>query len=180
MIVLLLCVLHTPCNVLLILLSIIANNYYNDNIYVSCKCSGHLMLNSGSRIMCRFAIGGTQMVMEDSVEEEQLNCCVLPWDLILTSIEMTPIIEAVVVECHGCCLFLMMLLSGSVMSSFAISGIQMVMVVSVVLEKGDSFVLTPTSGQHTTEMIQIIEEEAVRWHGSCVLIFLELKRLMIV
>ena len=117
------------------------------------------------------------MAMVDSVEEGQLNCCVLPWDLILPSIEMTQIIEAVVVECHGNSLLLLMDLSGFVTSSSAISGIQMVMVVSVVLERGESFVLTPTSGQHTTEMIQIIEEEDVRWHGSYVLIFLELKRL---
>ena len=39
------------------------------------------------------------------------------------------------------------------MSSSATCGFQMVMVVSVVLV--ESFVLTPTSGQHTTEMTQI-------------------------
>ena len=93
------------------------------------------MLNSGSRIMCRFVIGGMQMVMVDSVEGVQLNCCVLPWDLILLNIKTTQIIEAVVVECHGCCLFLLMHLSGSVMSSSATSGIQMVMVVNVVVKK---------------------------------------------
>lgn len=60
------------------------------------------MLNSGSRITYRFAISGTQMVMVDSVEEGQLNCCVLLWDLILLNIETTQIIEAVVAECHGC------------------------------------------------------------------------------
>ncbi|MCG8622868.1 MAG: hypothetical protein MJE68_12845 [Proteobacteria bacterium] len=111
------------------------------------------------------------------MEEEQLNCCVLPWDLILPSIETTQIIDVVVVECHGCSLFLLMHLSGSVMSSSATCGFQMVMVVSVVLEKVESFVLTPTSGRHTTEMTQIIGEEDVRWHGSYALIFLELKRL---
>ena len=87
-----------------------------------------------------------------------------------SSIETTQIIEAVVVECHGYCPFLLMHLSGSVTSSFAISGIQMVMVVSVVLEKVESFVLIPTSGRSTTETIRIIGEEAVRWHGSYVLI----------
>ena len=138
------------------------------------------MLNSGSRMMCRFAIDGTQMVMVDSVEEGQLNCCVLPWDLILLSIEMIQIIEAVVVECHGCSLFLLMHLNGFVMSSSATSGFQMVMMVSVVLEKEENFVLTPTSGRHTTEMTLIIGQEAVRWHGSYVFIFLELKSLMTV
>ena len=61
------------------------------------------------------------MVMVDSVEEVQLNCCVLAWDLILPSIKMTQIIEVVVVECHGCSQFLIMHLSGSVMSRSAIS-----------------------------------------------------------
>ena len=131
-------------------------------------CSVHLMLKSGSRTMCRFAIGGTQMVMVDSVEEGQLNCCVLPWDLILLSIETTQIIEVVDVGCHGCSLFLLMHLSGFILSSSAISGIQMVMVVSVVLERGESFVLTPITGRHTTEMIRTIGEEAVGCHGSYV------------
>ena len=126
------------------------------------------MLNSGSRIMCRFAIDGTQMVMVDSVEEEQLNCCVLPWDLILPSIETTQIIEVVVVECHGCCLFLIMRLSGLNRSSSAMSGIQMVMVVNVVLEKGESYVLTPVIGRNTTEMTRITGEEDVGYHGSYV------------
>ena len=34
--------------------------------------------------------------------------------------------------------------------------------------EGRELVLTPTSGQHTTEMIQIIGAEAVRWYGSYV------------
>ena len=97
-----------------------------------------------------------QMVMVDSVEEGQLNCCVLLWDLILLSIETTQIIEAVDAECHGCSLFPLMHLSGFVQSSSAMSGIQMVMVVSVVLERGESFVLTPITGRHTTEMTQTI------------------------
>ena len=128
------------------------------------------MLPTGSRKMCKFAIGGMQMVMVDSVEEVQLNCCVLPLDLILLSIETTQIIEVVDVECHGCSLFLLMHLSGFVPSSSAISGIQMpgVMRVSVVLERIKNFVLTPITGQHTTETTRTIGEEAVGCHGSYV------------
>ena len=121
------------------------------------------MLPTGSGKMCKFAIGIIQMVMVDSVEEGQINCCVLPLDLILLSIETTQIIEAVDVECHGCSLFLLMHLRGFVWSSSAISGIQMpgVMRVSVVLERIKSFVLTPITGQHTTETTRTIGEEAV-------------------
>ena len=87
----------------------------------------------------------------DSVEGVQLICCVFAWDLILPSIEMTQIIEAVVVECHGCYPFLIMHPCGSVMSSSAMFGIQMVMVVNVVMVKGESYVLIPTSGRNTAE-----------------------------
>ena len=79
---------------------------------------------------------------------------------------MTQMVEVVDAECHGSSLFLLMHQTGFVMSSSAISGIQMVMLVSVVMERTESFVLIPTSGQHTTEMTQMGGVEAVGCHGN--------------
>ncbi|CAB4031202.1 Hypothetical predicted protein [Paramuricea clavata] len=70
----------------------------------------------------------------------------------------TPIIAAVGVECLGSSNYHLCIVRGRGISSCATNGIQMVMVDSVVVVLLASFVLWPTSGLLTTEMIPTTEE----------------------
>ena len=98
------------------------------------------------------------MVTAVSVAMGRHAYCVLQWINTQRSSGTTPIIAAVGVECPGSSNYHPCIIGGRGISSCATNGIQMVMVDSVVVVLLASFVLWPTSGPLTTEMIPTTEE----------------------
>ena len=139
------------------------------NGLVVVECSGEyslLVLNRGFWVS-RYVIAGMQMETAVNVEEELQVYCVLPLENLLKNTEMTQIKEVAVAECHGSCLFLTIHPSGWGMWSYALIGIQMVMVGNVAVVLTENFVPLQTHGHNIIEMIRITEVEDVVCPGAC-------------
>ena len=99
--------------------------------------------------------------MEVNVAVGQHACYALQWGSTRRYTAMTPTTVAVGVECLGKSNYQACTTGGREISNYVTSGIQMVMVASVVVVLLASFVPKPTAGHPTTEMTLTIEEEDV-------------------
>lgn len=81
-------------------------------VVVECSGQSYLLMQNHGLEVFRYVIGGMQMEMEASVEEELHNLCVLLLENLLKNTEMIQIVDLEGAECHGSCLFLALHPSG--------------------------------------------------------------------